>query len=48
MTTALLLGGTALALTAQAPLNAQDASAGASPTAITPRAGAPTKPRDRP
>lgn len=40
ITSALLLGGTALALTAQAPLSAQDA--GASTTAITPRAGAPT------
>jgi serine protease Do len=38
ITTALLLGGTALALTAQAPLNAQDAAN----TAITPRTGAPT------
>ena len=43
ITSALLLGGTALALTAQAPLNAQTAGdAGSSPTAIAPRAGAPT------
>jgi serine protease Do len=42
ITSALLLGGTALALTAQAPLNAQTGAApGASPTAIVPRAGAP-------
>lgn len=40
ITSALLIGGSALALTAQAPLSAQDP--GASPTAITPRAGAPT------
>jgi serine protease Do len=40
MTTALLLGGSALALTAQAPLSAQTAQS-ASPTAIVPRAGGP-------
>ncbi|MFM6853442.1 MAG: S1C family serine protease, partial [Sphingopyxis sp.] len=42
MTSALLLGGTALALTAQAPLNAQVAPPSASASAIVPRANAPT------
>ncbi len=41
ITSALLIGGSALALTAQAPLNAQTDGA-ASPSAIVPRAGAPT------
>lgn len=40
ITSALLLGGSALALTAQVPLNAQDGAA-SSATPITPRAGAP-------
>lgn len=41
ITTALLLGGSALALTAQVPLNAQD-GATTTATPIVPRAGAPT------
>jgi serine protease Do len=42
ITSALLIGGSALALTAQAPLSAQTAAGEPAATAITPRAGAPT------
>jgi serine protease Do len=42
MTSALLLGGTALALTAQVPSNAQTNGAAAATNPIIPRAGAPT------
>lgn len=42
ITSTLLLGGSALALTSQVPLSAQVSPTAPSPTAIVPRAGAPT------